>query len=295
MFLIMSGDCDKTFTFLQKFSSLLTSAYLWLPRLHISKHFPVDIRVAGIHPIYFCTAYYVEMLMKTEVPLVFSAFRMSGFTPSQYSDTFSKKSSSTPKPKIYKSSLKLLSTDSIIQSDSNIYNMGKTKELYKDVRDKITDLHKAGMGYKTISKTLGEKETTVVAIVTLLKKSHVQAPLKFANEHLDDSLSDWAKVLWSDETTEVFGNNSTHRVWRKRNAAYDPKNIVPTVNHMFWGCFSAKGIGILYRINGRIDGAMYHRILSDNLLPYFRTLKMGRSWVFQQDNDPKHTAKATKE
>ncbi|XP_073428300.1 protein broad-minded isoform X1 [Dendrobates tinctorius] len=83
MFLIMSGDCDKTFTFLQKFSSLLTSAYLWLPRLHVSKHFPVDIRAAGIHPIYFCTAYYVEMLMKTEVPLVFSAFRMSGFTPSQ--------------------------------------------------------------------------------------------------------------------------------------------------------------------------------------------------------------------
>lgn len=83
MFLIMSGDTEKTFTFLQKFSSLLTSAYLWLPRLHISKHLPVDIRTAGIHPIYFCTAHYVELLMKTEVPLVFSAFRMSGFTVSQ--------------------------------------------------------------------------------------------------------------------------------------------------------------------------------------------------------------------
>ncbi|XP_069827804.1 protein broad-minded [Dendropsophus ebraccatus] len=83
MFLVMSGDAERTFTFLQKFSSLLISAYLWLPRLHISKHLPVDIRAAGIHPIFFCTAHYVEMLMKTEVPLVFSAFRMSGFTPSQ--------------------------------------------------------------------------------------------------------------------------------------------------------------------------------------------------------------------
>ncbi|KAJ8360194.1 hypothetical protein SKAU_G00167190 [Synaphobranchus kaupii] len=38
--------------------------------------------------------------------------------------------------------------------------MGKTKELSKDIRDKIVDLHKAGMGYKTIGKQLGEKETT---------------------------------------------------------------------------------------------------------------------------------------
>ncbi|CAJ0946477.1 unnamed protein product [Ranitomeya imitator] len=60
---------------------------------------------------------------------------------------------------------KLLSTDSINQSDSNLYNMGKTKELSKNVRDKIIDLHKAGMGYKTISKALGEMETTAGAIL----------------------------------------------------------------------------------------------------------------------------------
>ncbi|XP_015685361.1 glutamyl-tRNA(Gln) amidotransferase subunit C, mitochondrial [Protobothrops mucrosquamatus] len=30
--------------------------------------------------------------------------------------------------------------------------MAKTKKLSNDVRDKIVDLHKAGMGYKTISK-----------------------------------------------------------------------------------------------------------------------------------------------
>ena len=40
---------------------------------------------------------------------------------------------------------------------------------------------------------------------------------------------------------------------------------------------------------------MYREILGDNLLPSVRALKMGRGWVFQHDNDPKHTAKATKE
>ncbi len=44
-----------------------------------------------------------------------------------------------------------------------------------------------------------------------------------------------------------------------------------------------------------MDGAMYHKILANNLLPSVRALKMGHGWVFQHDNDPKHTARATKE
>ena len=55
--------------------------------------------------------------------------------------------------------------------------MGKTKELSKDIRDKILDLHKAGMGYKKISKELGEKLTIVGAIIRKWKKqSHHQSP-----------------------------------------------------------------------------------------------------------------------
>ena len=64
---------------------------------------------------------------------------------------------------------------------------------------------------------------------------------------------------------------------------------------MVWGCVSAKGTGRLQRIEGRMNGAMYWEILGDNLLLSVRALKMGRGWVFQHDNDPKHTAKATKE
>ena len=55
--------------------------------------------------------------------------------------------------------------------------MGKTKELSKDIRDKIVDLHKAGMGYKKISKQLGEKLTTFGAIIRKWEKHKVTTNL----------------------------------------------------------------------------------------------------------------------
>ncbi len=64
---------------------------------------------------------------------------------------------------------------------------------------------------------------------------------------------------------------------------------------MLWGCFSAKGPGRLICVKERMNGAMYREILSENLLPSARALKMKRGWVFQHNNDPKHTARATKE
>ncbi len=106
--------------------------------------------------------------------------------------------------------------------------------------------------------------------------------------------------MWSDETKiELFGINSTRRVWGKKDE-YNPKNTIPTVKHrggniMLWGCFSAKGTVRLHRIEGRMLGAMYRKILANNLLPSVRALKMGCGLVFQHDNDPKHTARATKE
>ncbi|MCI4379917.1 hypothetical protein PGIGA_G00233920 [Pangasianodon gigas] len=111
----------------------------------------------------------------------------------------------------------------------------------------------------------------------------------------------WKKVLWSDETKiELFGLNAKRYVWRKPNTEHDPEHTIPTVKHgggsiMLWGCFSPAGKGKLVRVDGKMDGAKYRAILDENLLESAKDLRLGRSFTFQQDKDPKHTARATME
>uniref|UniRef100_A0AAQ4R6W4 Tc1-like transposase DDE domain-containing protein n=1 Tax=Gasterosteus aculeatus aculeatus TaxID=481459 RepID=A0AAQ4R6W4_GASAC len=113
---------------------------------------------------------------------------------------------------------------------------------------------------------------------------------------MDKDKTFWRKVLWSDETKiELFGHNAQQCVWRRKGEAFNPKNTTPTVKHgggsiMLWGYFSANGTCALQRVNG-IMKEDYLQILQDNLKSSARRLGLGRSWVFQQDNNPKHTLK----
>ena len=103
-----------------------------------------------------------------------------------------------------------------------------------------------------------------------------------------------------DETKiELFGHNYQKHVWRKDGEAYSPKNKAPTVKFgrgsiMIWGCFSAKDVGKISVIDGKINAQKYKEILQENLMSSVESLELFSDYIFQQDNDPKHTAKSTK-
>ncbi|KAK3532009.1 hypothetical protein QTP86_003241 [Hemibagrus guttatus] len=58
---------------------------------------------------------------------------------------------------------------------------------------------------------------------------------------------------------------------------------------------STTGPGRLAVINGTMNSAVYQKILKENVRPSVCDLKLKRTWVLQQDNDPKHTSKSTSE
>ncbi len=131
----------------------------------------------------------------------------------------------------------------------------------------------------------------------LLKPRNKKPRLEFARAHADKDKDYWDSILWSDETKiNVLGTDGFKTVWHRKGEEYKEKCMVPTVKHgggsvLMWGCMSAAGVGELHFIDGIMNSQMYCSILKEKMLPSLRALS--RRALFQHDNDPKHTSKAT--
>ena len=63
---------------------------------------------------------------------------------------------------------------------------------------------------------------------------------------------------------------------------------------MIWGCFSARGMGKISVIDGKMNAPKYKQIMQENLMSLAESFEQPSDYIFQQENDPKHTVKSTK-
>jgi len=134
----------------------------------------------------------------------------------------------------------------------------------------------------------------------LLKKCHKIRPLEFAKELIEEGDGYFKKILWTDESKiELFPKNGLAYVWRHDGDAFKEDYLVPLVKHgggsiMIWGCFSSAGTGDIAIIEGIMNSEKYQEIWDEKMLPSAHRLLEHR-FTLQQDNNPKHTSRSTKE
>jgi transposase len=153
-----------------------------------------------------------------------------------------------------------------------------------------------------------------------LSKVNQRKRLAWAKDHSTWTSDDWRKVLWSDESKFcIFCNPGVKYVWRRPGEKFRRECVTPTVNHgggkkyqysllkillifflltsgslMIWGSMAPNGPGNIVRISGIMNKEVYLQILEENLRQSVTKLRLGRRFIFQQDGDPKHTAKIVK-
>ena len=118
--------------------------------------------------------------------------------------------------------------------------------------------------------------------------------LAWARDHINWTAEQWKSVMWTDESPYVLRFNGKTRVWRMHNERYSTTCCKGTLKHddkiMVWGAFAAHGVGMLHRIMGIMDRFVYLDLCENVMLPSADMLFGRENWIFQQDNDPKHTA-----
>ncbi|XP_037836851.1 calcium-dependent secretion activator 2 [Kryptolebias marmoratus] len=140
-------------------------------------------------------------------------------------------------------------------------------------------------------------------LFTVLQKHTLQ-------HRMNDSFSclGWfspGQVFVLDEYCARYGVRGCHRhlSYLQDLMDYSEKNALvdPTLLHYSYAFCASHihgnryGTGNLVKVQGRMKKEVYIRILDENVKESAEKLQLGHNWMYQQDSDPKHTAKVVKE
>ena len=121
----------------------------------------------------------------------------------------------------------------------------------------------------------------------------------FAKKYINMPVEFWRRVVFTDESPFTFRNHNRRMVIRTKEERNKAFAMTGTVKHdkkiNVWGGFCAHGVGRFHRIVGTMDKEMFKQILVHQVRPTLWSLFPDGNFIFQQDNDPKHTSRVCKD
>jgi transposase len=171
---------------------------------------------------------------------------------------------------------------------------------YQSIRKTAAQIRAGGIRISDTSVWRAARRSGLRAYVRkrkpLLTSSFRKRRLSYARKYGEH---DWRKHMFGDEKTfYLFSlpNRKNDVVWASSGDKIEPQATVknaPKVN--VYAAISIEGRSTIKFFNENMTAGIYCDILEDTLLPAAERIYGNRSWTYVQDNDPKHTAKLTKE
>ncbi|GFX96413.1 transposable element Tc1 transposase [Trichonephila clavipes] len=132
-----------------------------------------------------------------------------------------------------------------------------------------------------------------------LTPEHRQLRLQWCQARSTWNVTDWQKVVFSDESWFVLGTGDNRvRVWRRSGERYNsPHTVLSHTAHtagvMVWGAIAYDSRSTLIVMRGTLTDQRY---VDDILRPHAGTFLNGLSGaIFQQDNVRPHTARVAQD
>jgi transposase len=156
---------------------------------------------------------------------------------------------------------------------------------------------------RTIRRAIGGHlgmDRCIAAHKPFLTPTHHQTRLNWANYRKSWKMTEWERVVWTDETSVELGKQSRQTmVWRKPGERYLESCLAPTFKSgrqslMVWGCIAYGRVGPLVRMpKDERTGADYVRnILSGPLWDFYSELYEERgAMLVMEDGAPIHRSK----
>ncbi len=142
----------------------------------------------------------------------------------------------------------------------------KSTARLRDVARSYKDATVVDIGSDTMRRRLATHGSfrRIAKRKSLLTSRQKADRLRWARDHAHWKEDDWSSVLWTGVSKFTIFANTKRRVMvsRRKGEAYRYDCLQPTVKFggksvMVWGCFAAKGVGALHRIEGVMDQHVY--------------------------------------